>query len=150
MNNENDKRYVPLTMPSSTKTMVGLSPEEEAELAEPVAPRRAQRTLLGAGPEHERAVEAYLAVARERPAPPARAGRTLVGLAPDEAEPPPPASVAPLSLGPTSLGPTSLPATELSAPTIADLPFQRPMVAAAGVAAAVAVWALMMLFLFSL
>lgn len=159
-NSKHSNSYVPLNIPSSTKTIVGLSPEEEAELAQPVPPRRAQRTLLGAGPEHERAVEAFLSTAaRNVPiaAPPRRAGRTLVGLAPEveppaEKEPPSmgPASFGPLSLGPASLGPSSLSAPRMSTPSIADLPFERPMIAALGVAAAVAVWALMMLFLLSL
>ncbi len=39
-------------------------------------------------------------------------------------------------------------ATPSSVPSIADLPFERPMLAAVGVAAAVAVWAFMMLIMF--
>jgi hypothetical protein len=153
------KNPLPLTMPSSTKTIVGLPLEDEAE-ARP-APQRAQRTMVGVGPEQMEALSAFLSPSqRDRAAMPPPAGsvgtkRTLMGIS----EPPPP--IAPASLRPASLpqsfrpvslaGPISLVAGPRSTmPSIVDLPYERPMVAAAGVATAVAAWALMMLYLFAM
>jgi hypothetical protein len=167
-----NKNPMPLSLPSSTKTMVGLPESEPPPASEPPAAGAdsPQRTLLGAGPEHIEAVDAFLnkPVSQAPLAPPAGAPedkKTLVGM-PSE---PPPArkeepSLVPLSFGERALshpssspmswrpapvsGPTSLSSAQRqSLPTVADLPFQRPVVAAIGVAAAVAVWALMMLYL---
>ncbi len=176
------KNPLPLSMPSSTKTMVGLPSDEEVVTpvsyhAPPVslhAPQPAQRTQLGAGPDQMDAIDAFLApsqrgrVAMAPPAGSRAANKTLLGIS----EPPPssaPASVAPLSLpqsfrplslcpasvaGPVSVaGPMSAPVTLASRatmPSIAELPYERPVLAAAGVATVVAVWGMMMLYLFAM
>lgn len=161
------KDLLPLSMPSSTKTMVGLP---ESEPPPPMAPpQRPQKTLLGAGPEHLDAVEAFINASDRHAALPiagaTRTKKTLLGIS----EPPPPPaprasepSLSPLSFGPASLAPASLAPCSLplswkaiegprsSMESLAELPFERPLVAAAGVATAVAVWALMMLYLFSM
>jgi hypothetical protein len=160
---KSNNHVVPMKLSSSKKTMVGLSPGA-ADARGAVtstslpSPQRAQRTLLGCGPEHGEAVDAFIAASRGASTPPARAAavkKTLLGLAP-EPEPPPsyePPSLGPLSMSPVSLGPGSmgsLPDPYAGAPSPVNLPFERPLIAAASIAAVVALWALMMLYLFSL
>jgi hypothetical protein len=156
-----NKQPLPLTMPSSTKTIVGLPAEDDVDSR--MAPQRAQRTMVGIGAEQIEALSAFLSPSqRDRAALPPPAGsaatkRTLMGIS----EPPPPLS-APVSLRPSSLpqsfrpvslymnGPISMAGPRSTMPSLVDLPYERPMVAAAGVATAVALWALMMLYLFAM
>jgi hypothetical protein len=88
-------QYLPMSMPSSTKTIVGLSPLDEAPISSsrptrptplPRPPHKAQPTLVGAGPRHT-ASPRIVAELRFAPAQPTR-----VGIAPEPHVPAPAAA----------------------------------------------------------
>ena len=172
-----NKNPLPLSMPSSTKTIVGVAPDDVSDVSKTlVSPSRAQRTLLGTGGSQPEAIESFLSASRRDaseayrvalspPAGSVASKRTLVGL-PSEPPPPPQRRAMPVSVPaePRVMSPLALPQSfrgvSLSSmsleghrstmPSIADLPYERPVIAAAAVATVVAAWALMMLYLFAI
>ncbi len=175
-------KLLPLTLPSSTKTIVGLSPDDYEE-AEPLSslppppppPQRPQRTLLGAGPEHEELVKSFVTStvrsASDAPLPPPRRGRTLVGLAPEAERPqrelPAPRALAAnrapaapcalpgsypvpdLAAAPLSSGPVTVASAGGSEPSLSELPLERSRLIAFVAALVVLLWALTLVWLLS-